>query len=76
MRACLPGCGKTVFSFRRITGWKKLYLRDPGAVIELVEEGCLLHSIEAVVAQISPHEGVILLVHKTIVVLLPGTAAR
>ena len=75
MRAWLPGCGMTVFYFRCITGWKKLYLREPHEVIELVEEGCLLHSIEAVVAKISPHESVILLLHKTIVVLLPCAAA-
>ncbi len=65
------------FSARRITGWKKLYLREPHAVrvVELVECQGLSDGVESFIDEVSSNDRRILLFDDAVILLVIGPAA-
>jgi len=58
-----------------MTGWKRLYLRDPHLGVDLVEEQSLRDGIEALIAKVGPYQSRVLLLDEPVVVLVERAAA-
>jgi len=56
-----------------MTGWKKLYLREPHSVVQPVERVVLGHRIQPPITEVGTHEGRVFLFHEAVVVFVKGS---